>query len=132
VKDAIVQLGSWLEYIQPGKPKQDAYIERYNRTVRYDGLGQYLFATIAEVQEFATLWLWTCNQERPNMAWEAACRNSEKIDTLMGLDRGLNCHRLQVVERLVGGRQPSTALTASGGAFHHSFFRRSRKTQLAP
>lgn len=57
-----------LDYIQPGKPQQNAYVERYNRTVRYDWLGQYLFATIAEVQEFATRWLWTYNYERPNMA----------------------------------------------------------------
>jgi len=57
-----------IEYIQPGKPQQNAYIERYNRTVRYDWLGQYLFESIAEVQAFATHWLWTYNHERPNMA----------------------------------------------------------------
>jgi putative transposase len=27
-------------YIQPAKPQQNAYIERYNRTVRYDWLNQ--------------------------------------------------------------------------------------------
>ena len=56
-----------VDYIQPGKPQQNAYIERYNRTVRYDWLAQYLFDTIAEVQDFATRWLWTYNHERPNM-----------------------------------------------------------------
>jgi transposase InsO family protein len=29
-------------YIQPGKPQQNAYIERFNRTVRYDWLNQHL------------------------------------------------------------------------------------------
>jgi len=57
-----------LEYIQPGKPQQNAYIERYNRTVRYDWLCQYLFETIDEVQNFATKWLWTYNNERPHSA----------------------------------------------------------------
>ena len=60
--------GIRLDYIQPGKPQQNAYIERYNRTVRYDWLGQYLFESIHEVQNFATRWLWTYNHERPNMA----------------------------------------------------------------
>jgi putative transposase len=57
-----------LEHIQPGKPQQNAYVERYNRTVRYDWLSQTLFESIAEVQESATRWLWTYNHERPNMA----------------------------------------------------------------
>jgi len=56
-----------LEFIQPGKPQQNAYIERYNRTVRYDWLGQHLFESIAQVQQFATRWLWIYNHERPNM-----------------------------------------------------------------
>lgn len=59
--------GVRLEYIQPGQPQQNAYIERYNRTVRYDWLNQYLFASIEEVQDYATRWLWTYNNERPNM-----------------------------------------------------------------
>ena len=41
---------------------------RYNRTVRYDWLAQHIFAPIDEVQEAATRWLWTYNNERPNMA----------------------------------------------------------------
>lgn len=57
-----------INYIQPGKPYQNAYIERYNRTVRYDWLNQYIFESIHEVQKFATQWLWHYNYERPNMA----------------------------------------------------------------
>jgi putative transposase len=33
--------GITLGYIQPGNPQQNAYIERFNRTVRYDWLGHY-------------------------------------------------------------------------------------------
>jgi putative transposase len=62
------QNGIKLDYIQPGNPQQNAYIERYNRTVRYDWLAQLLFNSIEEVQESATRWLWTYNHERPNMA----------------------------------------------------------------
>lgn len=57
-----------LAFIQPGKPQQNAYVERYNRTVRYAWLSQYLFSCISEVQEYATGWLWSYNHERPNMA----------------------------------------------------------------
>ena len=56
-----------LSYIQPGNPQQNAFVERYNRTVRYDWLGQNLFESIEEVQYYATKWLWSYNNERPNM-----------------------------------------------------------------
>ncbi|MEB2848292.1 IS3 family transposase [Endobacterium cereale] len=59
--------GIALSHIQPGKPQQNAYVERYNRTVRHEWLDQYIIESIEEAQEFATQWLWTYNNERPNM-----------------------------------------------------------------
>jgi putative transposase len=53
--------------IQPGQPQQNAYIERYNRTVRHEWLDQYIIETIEEAQDCATQWLWTYNNDRPNM-----------------------------------------------------------------
>ena len=44
-----------------------AYVERYNRTVRHEWLDQYIIESIEEAQYLATQWLWTYNNERPNM-----------------------------------------------------------------
>lgn len=57
-----------IDCIQPGKPQQNAYVERYKRTVRHDWLSQTLFSSISDAQASATHWLWTYNHERPNMA----------------------------------------------------------------
>jgi putative transposase len=55
------QLKAWAEkqrirllYIQPGKPQQNAYVERYNRTVRHEWLDQHLFESIEHARETAT------------------------------------------------------------------------------
>ncbi len=56
-----------IQHIQPGQPQQNAYIERYNRTVRHEWLDQYIIETIEEARDFATQWLWTYNNDRPNM-----------------------------------------------------------------
>ena len=60
--------GVELQYIQPGKPRQNAYVERYNRTVRYEWLNQHLFESMEPARKSATQWLWTVNNERPNRA----------------------------------------------------------------
>lgn len=60
--------GIRLEYIQPGKPQQNAYIERFNRTVRYEWLSQYYWEDLEEVRLFATQWMYDYNHHRPNMA----------------------------------------------------------------
>jgi len=57
-----------IQYIQPGKPQQNAYVKCYNRTLRYDWLNQYMSRTIDQVREHATRRLWIYNHERPNMA----------------------------------------------------------------
>ena len=57
-----------LLYIQPGKPTQNAYIERFNRTVRHEWLDLHLFKNIKQAQLLATRWLWIYNNERPHTA----------------------------------------------------------------
>jgi putative transposase len=55
-------------FIQPGKPTQNAYVERFNRTVRHEWLDEHLFESVDHAQQTATQWLWLYNNERPNMA----------------------------------------------------------------
>jgi len=57
-----------LIYTQPGKPTQNAYIERFNRTAREELLSSYLFETIEDAQIYSTKWLWSYNNERPHSA----------------------------------------------------------------
>ncbi len=47
--------------------QQNAYTERYNRTVRHEWLDQHIIENIEEAQDHATQWLWTYNNDRPNM-----------------------------------------------------------------
>ena len=57
-----------IQHIQPGKPAQNAYIERFNRSYREEVLNMYLFNSINEAQLITYTWIEHYNNVRPHEA----------------------------------------------------------------
>ena len=58
--------GVQLEFIKPGKPTQNSYVERFNRTYRTEVLNMYAFKRLSEVREITDRWIREYNEERPH------------------------------------------------------------------
>lgn len=67
------QLASWarahsvlLDFIKPGRPMQNGYIERFNRSYREAVLDMYVFRDLDEVRDETDRWIVKYNEELPH------------------------------------------------------------------
>ena len=67
-----------IKYIQPGKPMQNAYIERFNRLYREDILDAYIFESLDQLKELSIDWVNDYNQYHPH----SSLRNKSPINYL--------------------------------------------------
>lgn len=68
-----------IQFIQPGKPMQNGYIERFNRLYREAILDAYLFFELNEVKLLTEEWINEYNFKRPHESLNNMTPNEWKI-----------------------------------------------------
>ncbi len=75
-----------LQFIQPGKPSQNGFIEAFNARVRDECLNENLFSSLREAQDVTERWRISYNNHRPHSALNWATPN-EFASLCSGLTR---------------------------------------------
>jgi putative transposase len=74
--------GVYIEYIQPGKPAQNGFVERFNRTYREEVLDAYVFSSLDEARRITADWLHDYNSIRPHASLGNQTPYEYSIETL--------------------------------------------------
>lgn len=69
-----------LQFIQPGKPMQNGFVERKNGSLRRELLNAYLFFSLSQVREMCEAWRLDYNNNRPHKAlhYQTPCQYAEQ------------------------------------------------------
>ena len=55
-----------LEFIKPGAPKKNDYVERFNQTYRTEIFDYHLFIGLDQVRDITSRWMMEYNEDQPH------------------------------------------------------------------